>query len=176
MIDWDAIKLEYITTNTSYRRLGEKYDMSHKKISERGKREDWVGKKKRWKEKAMAKAMEKATKAEIDRLSGLRTAADNLSALMEQVTSETDAFYGDGKPNARAMQQTVAALKDLTATIRNLYDMPTRGERETQELARERLALERERLALEKTRISGGREDETAGVVEIGAVITGDDG
>ena len=176
MIDWNAIKLEYITTNTSYRRLADTYGVSYKKIGKKGKQEDWVGEKKRWKDKAMAKAMEKATKAEIDRLSGLRTAADNLSALMEQVTSRTDVFYSAGELNARAMQQTVAALKDLTATIRNLYDMPTRGEKETQELARERLALERERLALEKTRISGGQEDETAGVVEIGAVITGDDG
>ena len=40
VIDWDAIKTEYITTTLSYRQLGEKYGLSHQMIAVRGKMED----------------------------------------------------------------------------------------------------------------------------------------
>ena len=43
MADWNAIKTEYITTDTSYRKLGEKYEINYKVIADRGKAEKWGG-------------------------------------------------------------------------------------------------------------------------------------
>ena len=42
MEDWLKIKTEYITTDTSYRKLAEKYGVHYQTICSRSKAEGWV--------------------------------------------------------------------------------------------------------------------------------------
>ena len=41
MADWQKIKTEYITTDTSYRELSQKYGVHYTNIAKRAKKEDW---------------------------------------------------------------------------------------------------------------------------------------
>lgn len=41
MTDWEKIKTEYLSGNTSYRKLAAKYKISRSRIESRGKKEDW---------------------------------------------------------------------------------------------------------------------------------------
>lgn len=41
MADWQAIKIEYITTKTSYRKLAEKYGINKDTIYQKAKSENW---------------------------------------------------------------------------------------------------------------------------------------
>lgn len=133
MIDWEAIKQEYITTKTSYRRLGDKYGIHFKRIARVAKRESWVEARRIW---TLASAAGDGDGSPEAPLPALRQAAGNLSALLEQITGHADVFYSAGELNARTMQQTVSALKDLTAIARNLYDSPAAREAEAAESAR----------------------------------------
>lgn len=174
-IDWNAIKLEYITTNASYRQLAEKYGADHVKIAARGKDEGWVEERRKWKKGVIQKALDIATDAEAERLDTLRQSADALVGIVQEVSGDKDNFVYGGQFSARSMQATVSALKDLTTVIRNLYELPTQGEKEAQALARERLAMEKERLALEKARAGDGGDGAVCGVVEIGGVLEEDE-
>ena len=42
MADWKKIKTEYITTETSYRKLAQKYGLDQATIARRAKKEGWV--------------------------------------------------------------------------------------------------------------------------------------
>ncbi|MBE6666440.1 MAG: hypothetical protein E7603_09555 [Ruminococcaceae bacterium] len=41
MTDWEKIKTEYLSGNTSYRKLAAKYGIPRTRIEERGRQEDW---------------------------------------------------------------------------------------------------------------------------------------
>jgi len=149
LIDWAAIKQEYMTTDISYRRLGDKHGIHFKKIARVAKRENWVEARRQWRATRSVAGKYAENRPHSMPLAALRQAAENLSELLEQVTRCTDTFYNEGELNARTMQQTVSALKDLTAIARHLYDIPADKESEslTEEPAR-------------------------CGVVEIGATLT----
>ena len=57
--DWQAIKTEYITTNTSYRKLAEKYGVSTTQICNVGREEKWVEQREQYLNKTAAKMLEK---------------------------------------------------------------------------------------------------------------------
>ena len=88
MADWQKIKTEYITTDTSYRKLGEKYGIHYKVISERGKTEGWVTLRSQHRDKTLTKALEADSKKTVDRLSRIQTAADRLLDKIEQAITE----------------------------------------------------------------------------------------
>ena len=46
MANWKEIETEYITKGTSYRKLADKYGLDQATIARRGKKEDWVSKRK----------------------------------------------------------------------------------------------------------------------------------
>ena len=68
MVDWKKIKTEYITTNTSYRKLAEKYGVHYKVISERGKAEKWVELRSQHRDKTFTKAMEQISDRQADQM------------------------------------------------------------------------------------------------------------
>lgn len=62
-VDFDKIRQEYITTDISYRKLCEKYDVSNTTLYARAKKEKWVEKRKQFKSKTDAKVEDKASEA-----------------------------------------------------------------------------------------------------------------
>ena len=78
MADWKKIEAEYITTETSYRKLARKYGLNQATIAQKAKAEDWVGKRKQQASATQAKILQADTEQKVDRATKLYNAADDL--------------------------------------------------------------------------------------------------
>ena len=76
--DWSKIEAEYITTDTSYRKLADKYNVDQATIARKAKKEDWVSKRQRHISTTQAEVLAADTKQKVDRATKLYTAADQL--------------------------------------------------------------------------------------------------
>ena len=83
-MNWEAIKTEYITTDTSYRKLSEKYSISRATITLRAKREGWVALKNQFNAETMAKTQNAIVKDRVKRADRLYRAADKLLDMIEK--------------------------------------------------------------------------------------------
>lgn len=90
MADWQAIKTEYITTDTSYRKLAEKYGIHYKVISERGKDEKWVELRSQHRDKTLTKTLSKISNKQADKMARIDDLADKLLEKLEQAITELD--------------------------------------------------------------------------------------
>ena len=107
MADWQAIKTEYITTNTSYRKLAQKYGVSHVQIGNVGKDEKWVELRRQHLEKTFAKTVDKISQQEANRAARIHTVADKL-------LNKIEAMVDSGKPlDTKGVRALTAAVKDL---------------------------------------------------------------
>lgn len=190
MPDWERIKTEYITTDLSYRQLGLKYGIGLDTMQTRGTREKWVALRKKHKQQIVDKAARKVASEKASKLASLQKSADKMAGVIGKVLDDVDQFQrhifiegqGDGvtrascktmeKADTKGIRDLTAALKDLAAIMRNLYDLPTLGELEARSMAARRLALEERRAD------AGSPEDSETGVVEIAPVVqeAGEDG
>ena len=66
-IDWAAIKTEYITSTASYRKLAEKYGVSYRYMSVRGRSEGWVQARRKYQEGVTDKIIEKVADERANR-------------------------------------------------------------------------------------------------------------
>ena len=90
MADWKAIKTEYITTQTSYRKLAQKYGIHYKVISERGKDEKWVELRSQYQDKTLTKTLDKISDKQSDKMARIDQLTDKLLDKLEQAIEELD--------------------------------------------------------------------------------------
>ena len=90
MADWQAIKTEYITTDTSYRKLAEKYGVSTTQICNVGRDEKWVEQREQFLNKTTAKTLEKISNKKADKMARIDDLADKLLEKLEQAIEELD--------------------------------------------------------------------------------------
>ena len=90
MADWKKIKTEYITTDTSYRKLAQKYGIHYKVISARGKAEGWVELRSQHKDKTITKTLDKISTKQADKMARIDDLADQLLEKLEQAITELD--------------------------------------------------------------------------------------
>lgn len=90
MADWQAIKAEYITTDTSYRKLAKKYGISHVQIGNVGKEENWVELRKQYLDEALTKTVDNALDERVDRMTRVMDLTDQLLEKLEQAVGELD--------------------------------------------------------------------------------------
>ena len=90
MADWKKIKTEYITTNTSYRKLAQKHGVHYKVISERGKAEKWVELRAQHRDKTLTKTLEQISDRQADQMARIHGLADQLLDKLEQAITELD--------------------------------------------------------------------------------------
>lgn len=121
MADWQAIKTEYITTDTSYRKLAEKYGIHYKVISERGKAEGWVELRSQHRDKTLTKTLDKISNKQSDKMARLDKLTDKLLDKLEQAIEELDL--------------QLAKHTDKTKTIE--YDNDRRPDKPTREVVHE---------------------------------------
>ena len=86
MADWQTIKTEYITTNTSYCKLAQKYGVSTTQICNVGKEEKWVEQREQFLNKTTAKTLEKISEQEANRAAKIHSVADKLLLKIEAMT------------------------------------------------------------------------------------------
>ena len=105
-MDWNAIKTEYITTDTSYRKLAKKYGVSQNAIGNRSRKEGWLTERDQFISKTVSKTIANISEAQADRAKRLRTVADKL---LDKIESLVDNLEGD----TSAYRQIAATLKDI---------------------------------------------------------------
>ena len=109
MADWQAIKTEYITTDTSYRKLAQKYDIHYKVISQKGKDEAWVELRSQHRDKTLTKSLERICEEKVDRASRLNSVAELLLERVEQLLETDDKIALD----TQGMKHISGVLKDI---------------------------------------------------------------
>ena len=109
MADWQKIKTEYITTDTSYRKLADKYGIDQATISRKAKKEDWVSKRQHHADKTQAKILTADTQKKVDRTARLMTVADKLLKKVEQAVDHEELMSAN-------------AIKNLSEALRNIKE------------------------------------------------------
>lgn len=123
MADWKAIKTEYITTDTSYRKLAQKYGVSTTQICNVGRDEKWVEQREQFLNKTTAKTIEKISQQEAARAAKIHSVADKLLAKIEAIAD------GSRPLASKDIRALTAAIKDLKE-IQNVRSDADRREQE----------------------------------------------
>lgn len=118
--DAKAAEHEYVTTQTSYRKLAEKYEVSATVIQKLGKEKGWRKKREEYNAKVMQKLYSKSEEQELDKLAKCKTATDRAIAICMGMINDCE----DGTP--QDMRTCVAALKDLIGMQRDLHGLLSR--------------------------------------------------
>lgn len=106
-IDWKKIKAEYITTNTSYRKLGEKYGVGYQTICHRAKAEQWGEQREQFTNKTVTKTIETIGAKQVDRAARLQEVTDKLLRKIEMFAESDELF------DSKTIRSLTAAIKDI---------------------------------------------------------------
>ena len=122
-IDWASIKTEYITTDTSYRKLAQKYGVNHTIIGHRAKDEKWVELRRQHIDRTQTKTLEKISQQEAARAAKIHSVADKLLLKIEAIAD------GSRPLASKDIRALTAAIKDLKE-IQNVRSDADRREQE----------------------------------------------
>lgn len=117
MADWQSIKTEYITTDTSYRKLARKYDVHYKVIADRGKAENWVELRSQHRDKTLTKTLDKIAENKAKRLSRFEAVADKL---LERIERRVESDVPLGPKDMRAITASMKDLKEIVGVKSDL--------------------------------------------------------
>ena len=109
MVDWQAIKTEYITTETSYRKLAQKYGVNTTNIAKKASSEGWVELRKQNANKTLSKTLNAIASQQASRAARLQTVADKLLSKVERLVDEGEELLAD----TSAMRDIARVLKDI---------------------------------------------------------------
>ena len=109
MADWNKIKTEYITTNTSYRKLADKYGIDQATIARKAKKEDWVSKRQQNASRTQAKIVNAISNKQADRAANLISVADKLLAKVNDLLEMDAEVLSD----TQSMKHISGVLKDI---------------------------------------------------------------
>ena len=112
MANWQAIKTEYITTDTSYRKLAQKYGVNATNIAKRASKEKWVDERKKNASKTLSKTLTAIGNKQADRAAKLFGVSD---LLLDKVKSLLEA-------NEELLVDT-SIMKDVSVILKNLKDI-----------------------------------------------------
>ena len=107
MADWQAIKTEYITTDTSYRKLAQKYGVNVTNIAKKASSENWVEERKQYITDTQTKTIEKISKQEANRAARIHSVADKLLNKIEAMVDSDEPL------DTKGVRALTAAVKDL---------------------------------------------------------------
>ena len=106
MADWQAIKTEYITMDTSYRKLSQKYGVGYQAICHKSREEGWIAMREQHKNNTTTKTLEKISQQEANRAAKIHSVADKLLLKIEALVDQPVMMPKD-------VRSLVAAVKDL---------------------------------------------------------------
>ncbi len=121
MADWQKIKTEYITTNTSYRKLAEKHGISYQAICRRSQAEQWSEQREHHMNKTVTKAINRISDQQVDRAANLISVADQLLVKVKNLIETNAEVLND----TQSMKHISGVLKDIKEIqmIRSEADM-----------------------------------------------------
>ena len=112
MADWQSIKTEYITTNTSYRKLAQKYGVSYNAIGNRSRDEKWQELRDQHLSKTMTKTMNAIASQQASRAAKLISVSD---LLLDKIKSLVE-----DNPELLIVPQN---LKHISGVLKDLKDI-----------------------------------------------------
>ena len=145
MADWQAIKTEYITTDTSYRKLAQKYGIHYKVISDRGKDEGWVELRSQHRDKTLTKALDKISEQKANRAAKIHSVADKLLRKIEAMVDSEEPMSEKG-------------IRALTAAVKDLKEIQS---------VRSELDRQEQEARIANLRKQAEKDDDTADVIEV---------
>ena len=121
MADWNRIKTEYITTDTSYRELSQKYGVHYTNIAKRAKKEDWQQLRQQQTNTTQTKMIQAVERRKVDRATKLLDVSDMLLQKVRERVEALDAIEM-GSQEFRHLSATLKDLKEIQM-IRSEADM-----------------------------------------------------
>ena len=112
MADWNAIRTEYITTDTSYRELSQKYGVHYTNIAKRAKKEDWQQLRQQQTNTTQTKMIEAVERRKVDRATKLMEVSDLLLQKVKERVEALDAIEM-GSQEFRHLSATIKDLKEI---------------------------------------------------------------
>lgn len=91
-VDWIKIRIEYETTNISYRKIADKYNVSFNTLKGRAKREEWSKSKEETHHKITTKTREKTVVKIADRNARFLKISDKLTDKIEQAIDQLENY------------------------------------------------------------------------------------
>ena len=107
MADWQAIKTEYITTDTSYRKLAQKHGVNYQAICHRSKEEGWIEQREQYRNDTITKTLDKISQQEATRAAKIHSVADKLLLKIEAIVESGELL------DTKGIRALTAAVKDL---------------------------------------------------------------
>ena len=109
MANWQKIKTEYITTDTSYRKLANKYGIDSAVIGRRAKNEEWVKLRQQYIDRTQTKTINAISNKQVDRAANLVSVADQLLAKVKSLLETNAEVLSD----TQSMKHISGVLKDI---------------------------------------------------------------
>lgn len=92
-LDWEAIKTEYITTDTSQSKLAKKYGVPRSTICKWCAREGWVEQRERYRAGVVQKTIERRAREDSDQLMKLMDAAEKITGIAVGALEDESKLY-----------------------------------------------------------------------------------
>ena len=124
MADWKAIRTEYITTQTSYRKLARKHGVNVTNIAKKASEEGWVEQRKQYANETQLKTLEKISQQEADRAAKIYTVADKL---LQKIEAMVDSERPLDTKGIRALTAAVKDLKEIQSVKSSLDEQEQRA-------------------------------------------------
>lgn len=112
MADWQAIKTEYITTDTSYRKLAQKYGVSYNAIGNRSRQENWQDLRDQHLTKTMTKAVNAIGTKQAEMAAKLYGVGGLLLDRVKLLLEDNPELLAD-----------TSSMKDVSVVLKNLKDL-----------------------------------------------------
>ena len=161
--DWNKVKAEYLSTDTSLRKLADKYHVPLSAIAARSKSENWIQLREQVKDKTETKLVEKISTKKADALTmvrdtaietlyALNMAAKNISLFLQH-PPEPDAEHNKGPiaaagiyaaEVAKPLQSIASSLKTTQDILYQAYNKLTPAQAETNKINLERLRIQQQ--------------------------------
>lgn len=139
--DWDAIRQEYITTNTSLNALSEKYGTRRRTIEDRCAKEGWVQQRKEFSAKIVAKTLEKAAEKVAENQADILTKV--LTCAEISVDRALILLSGSVKPPD--LEHIVNSLRVIESMTRSIQGILTVEQEHRMHIETERLKLDQQK-------------------------------
>lgn len=109
MADWQAIKTEYITTDTSYRKLAQKYGVHYNAVANRAKQEGWISQRNQFCDRTVTKTVDAISDKQTDRATKLISVADLLLDKVKSIVEDRPELL----VNTQSIKNLSGVLKDI---------------------------------------------------------------
>ena len=111
MADWNKIKTEYLTSDTSYRKLAQKYGVNAITIAKKASKEDWVSQRQQQANRTLSKTLTAVSNRQVNRAARLQEVADKL---LKKIEAAVDDYNMEVLlVDRQSLRQITGALKDI---------------------------------------------------------------